>query len=134
MQGSGVGIKIFLPALYVVGFFEVEKAGLAADFKRSELEKDFKNNFHVRNKAVFEEQKNRLVLVKGAGRSRLLTNAVRISVDGTDKNGVRLHRLSPEMQRIFGDFAGKTSIQRCPPRWVVPRFSERAARFVRSLR
>jgi Nucleotide modification associated domain 3 len=121
-------------ALYIVGFFEVAKVGLAKDFARSELDRDFGNNFHVRNRAVYEDQEDRLVLVKGGDGSRLLTKATRISVDGADKNGSRLHRLSPEMQQIFGDFSGKTSIQRSPPRWVRPEFTDSAARFVKSLR
>jgi putative DNA base modification enzyme with NMAD domain len=122
------------PALYIVGFFEVAKAGLAKEFTRSELQTDFKNNFHVRNIAVFKKQKNELVLVKGSKRSRLLTRAFRISVDGIDRNGTRLHRLSSEMQKVFGDFGGKTSIQRCPPRRVRAEFVDSAAQFVKSLR
>lgn len=122
------------PALYIVGFFEVAKSGFAKDFTESELRREFGNNFHVRNKSVFEDQKDRLVLVKGTDRSRLLTKAIKISVDGTDKNGTRLHRLSPTMQKIFGDFEGKTSIQRCPPRTVMHEYIDCAGKFVLSLR
>ncbi len=83
---------------------------------------------------VFEDQKERLVLVKGSANSRLLKKAVKISSVGADKNGRALHRLAPEMQDVFGAFAGNTSIQRSPPRWVVPEFTQRAAEFVSTLR
>ena len=77
---------------------------------------------------------DRLVLVKGNTRSRLLKKAVRISSVGMDRSGRPLKKLAPEMQQVFGDFAGKTSIQRSPPRWVVPEFTQRAAQFVLALR
>jgi hypothetical protein len=75
-----------------------------------------------------------LVLVKGSLRSRLLKKAVRISVMGKDRSGNPLKVLSPQMQRIFGDFDGKISFQRCPTRWVDPAHVEQAAAFVRTLR
>jgi hypothetical protein len=121
------------PALYIIGFFEVERAGRATSFSPAELARLFKNNFHVMHRDVFEDQKERLVLVKGAANSRLLKKAVKISLLGKDKRGQPLHRLAPEMQRIFGDFAGHTSIQRCPPRWVAQEFAKSAARFISSL-
>ncbi|HVP52940.1 MAG TPA: hypothetical protein VMT05_12555 [Terriglobales bacterium] len=122
------------PALYIIGYFEVARAGLATSYSRAELAGMFRNNFHVMHGEVFEEQKGRLVLVKGNGNSRLLTKAVRISSVGMDRNGRPLQRLALEMQRVFGDFAGNTSIQRSPPRWVAPDFSRCAAEFVLSLR
>ena len=122
------------PALYIVGYFQVANAGLAESFSHAELTEMFGNNFHVRHRAVFEDQKGRLVLVKGATGSRLLQQARRISSVGKNRSGGFLHRLSPEMQQVFGDFGGHTSIQRSPPRWVIPEFAERAAEFVRALR
>jgi hypothetical protein len=122
------------PALYIIGVFEVARAGLATSFSRAELATMFRNNFHVMHGDVFEEQKERLVLVKGAANSRLLKKAVKISSAGVDRNGRALHRLAPEMQAVFGGFAGNTSIQRSPPRWVAPEFSQRAARFISALR
>ena len=122
------------PALYIVGYFLVTKAGLAESFSRAELTELFGNNFHVRHPAVFEDQKGRLVLVKGGAGSRLLRKARRISSVGQDRGGGLLHRLSPEMQQVFGDFGGHTSIQRSPPRWVAPEFAERASEYVRTLR
>jgi hypothetical protein len=84
--------------------------------------------------SVFKDQKNRLVLVKGNANSRLLKKAVKISSVGTDKSGRPLHRLAPEMQTVFGGFEGNTSIQRSPPRWVAPEFTQRAAQFISALR
>jgi hypothetical protein len=118
------------PALYLMGFFEVERAGKAAEITDSDLKKLFSCNFHVRHPRVFERQKESLVLVKGTVASRLLPKAVRISVDGRDRAGNRLKVLSPEMRRVFGDFGGHVSIQRSPPRWVEPDFVAAAADFV----
>jgi hypothetical protein len=122
------------PAIYIIGYFEVMCAGLATSFTYKELQHLFRSNFHVRHTEVFDDQRDRLVLVKGNRNSRLLTKAVRISVLGQDRRGRPLHKLSPEMQERFGDFAGHASIQRSPPRWVAPELTERAAQFVRSLR
>jgi hypothetical protein len=122
------------PALYIIGYFEVGRAGLAASFSGAELVRMFHSNFHVMHRDVFGDQKNRLVLVKGNANSRLLKKAVKISSIGMDKNGRPLHRLAPGMQAVFGDFAGHTSIQRSPPRWVEPDFTGCAARFVLALR
>jgi hypothetical protein len=122
------------PALYIIGFFEVVRAGKVSSFTTKEVDEMFKNNFHVMHRDVFEDQKERLVLVKGSPNSRLLTQAVKISSLGKDNQGHSLHRLSPEMQTVFGEFGGKTSIQRSPPRWVSPEFTERAVHFVLALR
>jgi putative DNA base modification enzyme with NMAD domain len=122
------------PALYIFAYFEVEKAGLAGKFSKQELKTVFGNNFHVRHRAVFAKDEARLVLVKGSRRSRLLTKAKCISAIGSDKRGRPLHVLSPEMQKIFGNFDGHTSIQRSPPRWVKEVFVAKASAFVTSLR
>jgi hypothetical protein len=122
------------PALYIIGFFEVARAGKVCSFTKEEVDEMFRNNFHVMHSEVFEDQKERLVLVKGSPNSRLLTKAKRISSLGKDKKGQPLQRLSPEMQAIFGEFGGNTSIQRSPPRWASPEFTERAAQFIRTLR
>jgi len=121
------------PGLYIIGYFEVELAGLAIEFTEDELKKFFAKNFHVRHYQVFQNQKSELVLVKGGTRSRLLRKAKLISSPGKDRRGKPLKVLSPEMQAIFGDFQGKISIQRSAPRWVEPEFVDSAARFVRSL-
>lgn len=121
------------PALYITGFFEVARAGLASSFRQVERERLFQTNFHVMHSDVFQDQQNRLVLVKGNANSRLLKKAVKISTLGKDIRGRALHRLAPEMQAVFGGFGGNTSIQRSPPRWVAPEFIQSAARFVLSL-
>jgi hypothetical protein len=121
------------PALYIIGYFEVRHAGLAASFTRAEL-RSFRKNSHVMHAGVFKQQKHSLVLVRGGTGSRLLEKAVKISSVGKDKAGHSLYRLSPQMQRIFGNFNGHTGIQRSPPRWVALEYTNRAARFVRSLK
>ena len=121
-------------ALYIIGYFEVARAGFAGSFGSRELARLFRNNFHVRHRAVLEDQRDRLVLVKGGAGSRLLRKANCISSIGKNRSGGSLHRLSPEMQQVFGNFGGRTSLQRSPPRWVIHDFTERAAEYVRALR
>lgn len=121
------------PALYIVGYFEVVAAGFVKDFSEHEIRSLFAENFHVRHRRVLNDQRRRLVLVKGGRGSRLLQKAVLISSIGRDRNGKRLKVLSPVMRRVFSDFGGKVSIQRSPPRWVDSNFVDRAARFVRQL-
>lgn len=121
------------PALYIVGYFVVELAGMANDFTKRILKSDFGQNFHVRYPSVFEQQRERLVLVKGGSESRLLEKAHCISTVGKDRSGKPLKVLSPEMQKVFGTFGGKVSIQRSPPRWVEPAFVEKSVGFVTAL-
>ena len=121
------------PALYLMGYLEVCAAGLARDFCPDELHTLFANNFHVRHPEVLAMQGERLVLVKGGAGSRLFRRAVRISENGRDRRGYPLKVLSREMRPVFGDFGGRESIQRSPPRWVAPDRAEQAARYVRSL-
>ena len=121
------------PALYIIGYFEVAKAGIATTFSRQELDKDFGKNFHVRHKAVFEDQKDRLVLVKGCEGSRLLKKAQPISVIGKDRGGNALNVLSPRAQKVFSNFGGRIGLHMSPPRWVPSEFVRKAAAFVRDL-
>lgn len=121
------------PALYLVGYFEVALAGMAAEFDPKVLRGEFGNNFHVRYPSVFKRQKADLVLVKGGPSSRLFRKAYRISSEGKDRAGKPLKVLSPAMRKVFGDFGGHVSIQRSPPRWVEPRFVERAVSFLKGL-
>lgn len=122
------------PALYIIGYFVVEMAGLASEFPESTLRTDFAQNFHVRYPTVFKLQREELVLVKGGAGSRLLEKAHRISAEGTDQAGKPLKVLSPAMQKVFGNFDGRVSIQRSPPRWVELGFAEKAITFVKGLR
>ncbi len=121
------------PALYLAGFFEVAFAGMAGEFDKQLLESHFGKNFHVRYPTVFRQQKDDLVLVKGGPGSRLFRKAHQISVEGKDRSGNPLKVLSPEMQRVFGTFGGRTAIQRSPPRWVESKFVGRSIEFVTGL-
>ena len=121
------------PALYIVGYFVVELAGMAADFSKTTLKREFGKNFHVRYPTVFEKQRDDLVLVKGGPDSRLLTKAHQLSSVGVNRSGQPLKILSPRMQKIFGTFGGKVSIQRSPPRWVEATFVDKAIKFVTGL-
>jgi hypothetical protein len=122
------------PALYLAGVFEVALAGMAREFDRKTLKAEFGNNFHVRYRNVFEQQKDDLVLVKGGPGSRLFRKACCISEDGEDRAGKPLKVLSGKMQKVFGDFGGHISIQRSPPRWVEPKSVDKAIEFIRNYR
>jgi hypothetical protein len=121
------------PALYLAGFFEVALAGMACEFDKKTLKSEFGNNFHVRYRSVFEQQKDVVVLVKGGCGSRLFQRACCISEEGQDRTGKPLKVLSRKMQKVFGDFGGHVSIQRSPPRWVDPRFVDKAIGFAMDL-
>lgn len=121
------------PALYLVGFFEVALAGMAGDFEQAVLRTEFRNNFHVRHPALYALQKHDLVLVKGGPGSRLYLRAHQISAVGQDRSGSPLKVLSPQMRAVFGEFGGRNSIQRSPPRWVEERSAQTAADFLMGL-
>jgi hypothetical protein len=121
------------PALYLAGYFDVALAGMACEFGSSVLNNEFAQNFHVRYRSVFEQQRNDLVLVKGGPGSRLFAKAHKISMEGLDRAGKPLKVLSPAMQRVFGDFGGRISIQRSPPRWVKAGLVEKAVTYVKGL-
>jgi hypothetical protein len=123
-------------ALYLIGYFEVEVAGFAADLEKNgyNVEEIFARNFHVMHKEVYKKEKSELVMVKGyptganGPPSRLLERAVRISAEGKCCRG----SLSAEMQNIFGNFDGKICFWR-GVHWVDKEHVERAAKFMRSL-
>ncbi len=121
------------PALYLAGYFVVAHAGFATEFSVEVLSAEFGANFHVRHRSLFEEQKERLILIKGGPGSRLFRKAIQISSEGVDKAGTPLKVLSPEMQKVFGIFGGANSIQRSPPRWVAPNFVDGAIRYLEQL-
>jgi hypothetical protein len=120
------------PALYIVGYFEVEWAGLVANAPPGELER-CSSNFHVKYEPVYQAQRDRLVVVRGGAESRLLTRAHCISALGRDSAGNPLKVLSSDAQKVFGDFGGKISLQRSPPRWVADAYVPGASTFVRAL-
>ncbi len=121
------------PALYLMGYFEIQTAGKASEFSSEQIKRFLGQNFHVRHQSIYEQQQVDLVLVKGSEKSQLLKKAVLMSDVGQDRAGRPLKVLSSEMQEIFGDFNGKLSFQRSPTRWVDPAYVEQAAQFVRSL-
>jgi Nucleotide modification associated domain 3 len=121
------------PALYLVGYFVVSLAGVAIEMPENIIRREFMENFHVKHPRVFERDIGSLVLVKGGPGSRLLRRAYCISSVGKDARGAPLKRLSNDAIRIFGDFGGRTSIQRSPPRWVTPDFTSGAREFLLSL-
>jgi len=121
------------PALYIMGYFEVDVAAKAEDFSNDQLQALFSTNFHVRHDKIFSKQKYRLVLVKGTQNSRLLSKAFKISEYGQDRQGKPLKVISREMQEIFGDFGGKISIQRSSPRWIAPAYVDKTVTFIKSL-
>ena len=73
LRGFGCDIG---SGLYLIGYFEVEFAGLARDLTKQQI-RACSGNFHVRHKSIFLAQRDRLVLVKGSADSRLLTKAMK---------------------------------------------------------
>jgi hypothetical protein len=69
---------------------------------RKELLADFGNNFHVRHKAVFEKDKDRLILVKGGPGSRIFKKAIRISEEGKNGWASRLKYCPLKCKSILG--------------------------------
>lgn len=130
LQGWGFSSA---PALYLMGYFEIQAAGKTSDFDPADIQCRFAKNFHVRHPKVYAAQKERLVLVKGSANSRLLNKAILMSALGRDRSGKPLKVLSPQMQEIFGCFGGKISFQRSPTRWVGANHVARAVAFMRSL-
>ena len=121
------------PGLYLMGYFVVSLAGMALDFSDAVRRAEFRNNFHVRYKSVYERQVKQLVLVKGGDKSRMFRKAHRISVEGKDRLGKPLKVLSPAMQKVFGSFEGRIAIQRSPPRWVADDHVATAIAYLESL-
>jgi hypothetical protein len=63
----------------------------------------------------------------------MLKKAVKISEYSQDKSGKPLKVLSEEHQKIFGDFDGKISIQRCSPRWVFDNYIDSTKKYITTL-
>ncbi len=110
------GNKRHKEALYIIGYFTVEKV---IDFNRlskSEIEKCYElypNNAHLKRSYDTED----LVMVVGhKSRSKLLDKAIMISQTKYDKNGKPYQAVSKEMETLLG-ISG--SIQRSiPPRFI----------------
>jgi hypothetical protein len=121
------------PALYLVGYFEVERVGFAAEIGDEIVRRDFADNFHVRHPSVYEDQRGRLLLVRGRVGSRLFARAHRLGARILRDDGTYWQVLAPDMAEVFGKFGGIGSIQRSTPRWVQESKVESAAAYVRSL-
>ena len=108
------------PAIYLIGYFVVKIAGTVSEFSLRDIKTLFWSNAHVRGKWSKKDFKHwdgsELILIKGSPRSRLLKEAVALSITTRDSIGRPLKVISPKMQKIMGDFGGKTSIQRSPTR------------------
>jgi hypothetical protein len=129
LQGWNCDVE---PALYLVGFFRVKFAGIAAQLSARQI-RECSHNFHVRHHALFCEQRDFLVLVKGEKRSRLWTRACKIGERIQRPNGSYWQVITPQMEKVFGRFGGIGSLQRSSPRWVEDKLIKRAANFVLSL-
>lgn len=121
------------PALYLIGLFEVELIGFGSNFSSRVLHQKFSQNFHVLHRSVFAGQRDKLVLVKGNQRSRLLNKAIKIGERQRLAGGSWWQIITPKMAKVFGRFGGIGSLQRSTPRWVERDFVERSVAFVRSL-
>jgi hypothetical protein len=127
-----------MPAgLFLVGYFEVEHAGLypelVAEMGTPGVRRLFRNNPHVRYADPAHHDK--LVLVKGSEKSRLLNKAVRLSAlkRGVDGGGRPVFVLDRAIRKHCGSFSKLNAIQRSIPRWVAGDFADKAAAFVRAL-
>ena len=125
LKGWSVNIDA---ALYIIGYFEIDQVGIASSFARADL-KLFAENAHLEPKCFRRFDKKDLVLIKGTDNSKLLMKAIKLSCNGHDCSGRTIKILSPEMQKVFGDFNGKVCIQRCPPRWVLDEYVGIASEF-----
>ena len=85
------------------------------------------------HRAIFAEQRERLVLIKGGKGSRLFRNAHLIGETVRRANGTSWQLITPQMERVFGKFGGIGSLQRSTPRWVEDKLVSTAERFLESL-
>lgn len=127
--------------LYIVGYFEIEKAIKVNNLKESEaIKKEFRNNFHVMHDLILKrdvsKEKNKgLKLIKGTKNSRLLNKAFKISVKEIYKNIKHpTDILNPELYDTFGNFNGKVSLRRNPIRWIEKDFVEKTISFIKKLK
>jgi hypothetical protein len=96
-------------ALYIVGYFTVDKVIDFNELSNNEIERClsiYHNNAHIKR----ESDLSNLVIVVGVSKKSLLLNrAIRISQLKKDRRGSRYHVVSKEMEQLLG-IAG--SIQR----------------------
>jgi hypothetical protein len=103
-------------ALYIIGYFDVDNVTEFNKLSEAELAERlqrYRHNAHVKRRNSLRD----LVVVAGAGDSRLLDKAILISQKRPDRRGRPMHALSSEMEALLG-ISG--FIQRSiPPRFVV---------------
>lgn len=121
------------PALYLAGMFRVELAGFASSFTSEQLRRKFRQNYHFRHRALFAEQRQWLVLIKGGQGSRLFQKAHLIGETVRRRNGTSWQLITPRMEKVFGKFGGIGSLQRSTPRWVEGKLVSKAEEFAESL-
>jgi Nucleotide modification associated domain 3 len=123
------------PGLFLIGYFEVEIAGLVNTFSPAQISAYFAQNFHVRHASLLAQHQkaNDLVLVKGGAGSRLYQKADLFSITLSQTGKSPLKVISLPMRTVFGLFGNKYSFQRSPTRWVEPAYVNSAAKYVRSL-
>ena len=121
------------PALYLAGVFRVAFAGFAPSFPDEQLRREFAQNYHVRHRTVFAEQRETLVLIKGGKGSRLFQRAHLVGEMVRRDNGTSWQLITPQMEKVFGNFGGIGSLQRSTPRWVEDRLVSAAEKFVESI-
>jgi hypothetical protein len=126
------------PAIYLIGYFVVTIAGTVSEFSLQDIKTLFWNNAHVRGKRSKKDfttwDGSELILVKGSSKSRLLKKAVLLSNISRDSKNRPLKVLSLRMQKIMGNFGGKTSIQRSPTRWIDNEHVGKTAEYLLSLK
>ena len=103
------------PALYIVGYFLVAKAGLADSFSRAELTRTVRQQLSRQAPGRLRGPKGSSGSRQGRCRKQAAAEGRRISSVGQDRSGGLLHRLSPEMQQVFGDFGGSHEYPAQPP-------------------
>lgn len=108
-------------------------AGFANSFTREQLTHEFRENFHVRHPAVFADDREKLVLIKGGPGSRLFRRAHLVGETVQRENGTSWQFITPQMEKVFGKFGGIGSLQRSTPRWVDAKLVNKAESFVASL-
>jgi hypothetical protein len=121
------------PALYLAGMFRVKLVGFAGNFTPEQLQREFRQNFHVRHPAVFACDRETLVLIKGGKGSRLFRKAHLLGKTYARKNHPGWQLITPKMAKVFGKFGGIGSLQRSTPRWVEDQLVSKAEKFVESL-
>jgi hypothetical protein len=108
--------KVYPEALYLMGYFNVEKVVDFNNLSEKELienSKQYSGNAHLKRRLDLE---NLVIVVGDKEKSQLLSQAILISQRKPDKRGRPYHAVSEEMEELLGI---RGSIQRSiPPRII----------------